>query len=62
MDSSTSSSGLRVALLIIGGSAEVRRAIASLSLMVFWLSLLVVHAAGLVAKEIDTQCFSKGID
>ncbi len=60
MDGSTSSSGLRVALIFIGGSAEVRRAIASLSLMVFWLSLLVVHAAELVAKENDTQCFSKG--
>ena len=61
MDSSTSPSGQRVALLFIGGSSEVRRALKSLSLLVFCLSLLVVvHAAELGAKEHDTQCFSEG--
>ncbi len=60
MDSSPTLPGQRVALLFIGGSAEVRSTIASLSLMVFWLSFLVVHAAELVVKENDTQCFYKG--
>ena len=40
MDSSTSLSGLRVALIFVGGYSEVERAVASLSLLVFILLVL----------------------
>ena len=60
MDSSTSSSGLRVALLFVRGSTEVERAVASLSLLVFSLLVLVGHVGELGAEEHDTQCFSEG--
>ena len=57
MDSSTSSSGLRVALLFVGGSLEVERAVASFSLLVFSLLVLVgglksmIHSVSL--REIE---------
>ena len=60
MDSSTSLSGLRVALLFVGGSSEVERAVASLSLLVLSLLVLVGHVGELGAEEHDTWCFSKG--
>jgi hypothetical protein len=60
MDSSTSSSGLRVALLFVGISSEVERAVASLSLLVFSLLVLVGHVGDLEAEKHDTQCFSGG--
>ena len=51
MDSSTSSSGLRVVLLFVGGSLE---------LLVFRLLEMVGHVGALGAEEHDTQCFSEG--
>ena len=60
MDSSNSFSGLRVALLLVGGSAEVEGAVASLSLSVFSVLVLVSHAKNLGDEELDTQCFSEG--
>ncbi len=60
MDSSTSLSGLRVALVFVGGSSEVERAVESLSLLVFSLLVLVGHGENLGAEEHDTQCFSEG--
>ena len=50
VDSSTSLSGLRVALLLVGGSSEV------FTLLV----VLVGHVGELVAEEDDTQYFSEG--
>jgi len=60
VDSSTSSSGLKVALLFVGGSSEVERAVASLSLLVFSLLVLVGHVGELGDEGHDTQCFSEG--
>ena len=51
MDSSTSLSGLRVALFFVGGSSEVERAIASLSLLVFSVLVLVGHGGNLGLKS-----------
>ncbi len=45
MDSSTSFSGLRVTLLLVGGSSEVER---------------VGHGGNLGDEEHETQCFSEG--
>ena len=59
MDSSTTLSGLRVALSFVGGSLEVERAVASLSLLVFSLLVLVGHGGNLGPKAQDTQCFSE---
>ena len=59
MDSSTSSSGLRVALLFVGGSSDLERAVVSLSLLVFSLLVLVGHGGNLGPKAQDTQCFSE---
>ena len=56
MDSNNSFSGLRVALLLVGGSLEVIGAVTSLSLSVF--SVLVEENLG--DEELDTQCFSEG--
>ena len=60
MDSSNSFSGLRVALLLVGGSSEVEGAVASLSLSVFSVLVLVSHGENLGDEELDTQCFSEG--
>ena len=60
MDSSTSFSGLRVALLLVGGSSEVDGAVASLSLAVFIMLVLVSRCKNLGDEELDTQCFSEG--
>ena len=60
MDSSNSFSGLRVALLLVGGSSEVEGAVASLSLAVFSMLVLVSHGENLGDEELDTQCFSEG--
>ncbi len=60
MDSSTSSSGLRVALLFVGVSSDVESAVASLSLFVFILLVLVGHVGELGADEHVTHCFSEG--
>ena len=49
MDSSTTLSGLRVALSFVGGSLEVERAVASLSLLVFSLLVLVGNVGELGA-------------
>jgi len=60
MDSSTSLSGLRVALVYVGGSSEVEGAVASLSLAVFSVLVLVSHGENLGDEELDTQCFTEG--
>ena len=60
MDSSNSFSGLRVALLLVGGSSEVEGAVASLSLSVFSVLVLVSHGENLGDEELDTLCFSEG--
>ena len=60
MDSSNSFSGLRVALLLVGGSSEVEGAVASLSLSVFSVLVLVRHGKNLGDEELEKQCFSEG--
>ena len=56
MDSNNSFSGLRVALLLVGGSLEVEGAVTSLALSVF----IVLVEENLGDEELDTQCFSEG--
>ena len=58
MDSSTSSSGLRVALLFVGGSSDVESAVASLTLSVF--ILLVLHVGEVGTDKYVTYGFSEG--
>ena len=57
MDSNNSFSGLRVALLLVGGSLEVEGAVTtSLALSV----LIVLVEENLGDEELDTHCFSEG--
>ena len=60
MDSSNSFSGLRVALLLVGGSSEVEGTVASLSLSVISVLVLVRHGKNLGDEELEKQCFSEG--
>ena len=60
MDSSTSLSGLRVALLFVGGSSDFESAEASLTLSVFILLVLLGHVGELGADKHVTYCFSEG--
>ncbi len=60
MGISNSFSVLRVALLLVGRSSEVEGAVASLSLSVFSVLVLVSHDENLGDEELDTQCFSEG--
>ncbi len=60
MDSSTSLSGLRVALLFVGGSSGVESAVASFTLSVFILLVLLGHVGEVGADKYVTYCFSEG--
>jgi len=60
MDSSTSLSGLRVALLFVGGSSDFESAEASLTLSVFILLVPLGHVRELGAGKHVTYCFSEG--
>ena len=60
MDSNNSFPGLRVELLLIGGSSEVEGAVTSLSLSVFSVLVRVSLEENLGDEELDTQCFSEG--
>ncbi len=60
MDSSTSLSGLRVALLFVGGSSDVESAVASLTLSVFILLVLLGHVGELGADKHVQNSFSEG--
>ena len=57
MDSSNSFSGLRVALLLVGGSSDLESAEASLTLSVFILLVLLGDLGELGAELDDTQFF-----
>ena len=60
MDSSTSLSGLRVALLFVGGSSDFESAEASLTLSVFILLVLLGHVGEVGADKYVSYGFSEG--